>query len=114
MKRLFVLVLMLCPFAMANTPGKHSVALTWTWSGTGTPTYNVYRGPATGVCSGSPTPFATGVTSTAFTDTTVAAGQTYVYAVTAVLGGESTCSAEVQVSVPTSPVAPSNLQGTTQ
>lgn len=99
--------------AFANTPGKNSVVLTWSETTAGV-TFNVYRGTATGVCSGTPTPYATGVTLTTFTDFAVTAGQLYVYAVSAVKGGESACSNEAQITVPTAPNPPTNLQGSTQ
>jgi len=106
--------LLLCKSAHASSPGQRSVSLTWTE----TPacpacTYNVYRGSTTGVCSGTPTPFATGITSTSYTDSTVVAGQGYFYAVSAVSGVESACSAEAQIAVPSAPATPSGLQGQT-
>lgn len=115
MKRVLVLFLFLLfvPLSFANTPGKHSIVLTWTETTTGV-TFNVYRGTATGVCNGTPTPYATGVTALTFTDTAVVEGTTYVYAVSAVKGGESACSNEAQATVPTSPAPPTNLQITAQ
>jgi fibronectin type 3 domain-containing protein len=92
--------------------GQRSVVLTWT-EVTSSVTFNVYRGAVTGVCSGTPTPYATGVTATTFTDLSVTAGQTYFYAVSAVKGVESTCSNEVQIAVPSAPATPQSLQGTT-
>lgn len=100
-----------CLLFLGNV-GQRSVVLTWTES-TPSVTFNIYRGSVTGVCSGTPTPLATGVTTTTYTDLTVTAGQTYFYAVSAVKGVESTCSSEVQVSVPSAPNTPQNLQGTT-
>jgi fibronectin type 3 domain-containing protein len=97
----------------ANTPGRHSVQLTWNASTSSGANYNVYRGAATGVCSGAPTPFASGISNTSFLDTSVQAG-TYYYAVSAftATGGESTCTAEVQVAVPSiTTFPPTNLQG---
>lgn len=107
----------LCAMSMnahANTPGQHSVKLTWNEASCPSCTFNVYRGSVTGVCSGTPTPYATGVSATAYTDLAVTAGSTYVYAVSAVNGGESACSAEAQVTVPTAPAPPTSLQGTAQ
>jgi fibronectin type 3 domain-containing protein len=116
-KNLLVIVasMLLVAMAVANTPGKRSVVLTWTDPDTGV-TFNVYRGTAAGVCSGSPMPYATGVPALTYTDTAVVSGTTYFYNVSAVKGGiEGPCSnAEAQVTVPTSPLAPSNLQGTAQ
>lgn len=113
MKRVLLLLFLLVPLLFANTPGKHSVVLTWSETTTGV-TFNVYRGTTTGVCSGTPTPYATGITALTFTDTTVVEGTTYVYAVSAVKGGESACSNEAQATVPTSPTPPTNLQITAQ
>jgi len=109
---IFLLLSVLVLFA--NTPGRHSVQLSWTPSTTSGALYNVYLGSATGVCAGAPTPFATGVASPSYLDTNVQAG-TYVYAVSAYspTGGESTCTAEVQVTVPSVTTLPaSNLQAT--
>lgn len=114
MKLLSIAVVLLGSSAFANTPGQHSVSLTWSEASCPSCTFNVYRGTVAGVCTGSPTPYASGVPSLAYTDTTVTAGQQYFYAVSAVNGGESTCSAEVQIAVPTSPATPTNLQGATR
>lgn len=81
---------------------QHSVALSWTAStSSGVVGYRVYRatqsgGPYTLITN-------TAVVGTTFTDTTVAAGQTYFYVVTAVDGGgnESINSNEVSATVPT-------------
>jgi fibronectin type 3 domain-containing protein len=116
-KSFFVIVaaMLLAASAAANTPGKRSVVLTWTDPETGV-TFNVYRGTVAGVCSGTPTPYISGVTALTYTDTAVVSGTTYFYNVSAVKGGiEGPCSnAEAQITVPTSPLAPSNLQGTAQ
>ena len=108
----FALIFGLANAAFANTPGQHSVALSWTETDGTVVSYNIYRGTAAGVCSGNPKPLASSATKT-FTDTTVVAGGTYVYAVSAVngQGGESSCSTELQIAVPTSPASPSALQG---
>jgi fibronectin type 3 domain-containing protein len=105
------------PLAMtvqANTPGQSSVALTWTDTDPSAVSFNVYRGLATGVCSGTPTPIVSGVATKAYTDASVTAGNTYFYAVSAVnsAGKESACSAEAQATVPSAPQPPSSLQGT--
>lgn len=105
--------------------GQHWVGLWWTMTGcppcTGI-TFNVYKGTATGVCTYvngiPPTPFATVSTlptqTAPYVDTAVTAGTTYFYAVSALQnGGESTCTAEVQTLVPTSPATPNSLQGST-
>ena len=75
----------------------HTVTLTWTASA-GTRTYNVYRSQTSGVYKA---PLVTGLTSPSYIDGTVAAGQTYFYAVTAVNAfGESARSSEVQAVIP--------------
>ena len=98
--------------AFANTPGQHSVTLTWTEANCPSCTFNVYRGSATGVCKGVVTPYAKGITLDTYQDTAVQPGSTYVYAVSAVNGGvESSCSAELQIALQPSPSVPTNLQG---
>lgn len=93
--------------------GQHYVVLTWTETDTTAISYNIYRGTATGVCSGFPTPYAS-TTAKTYNDTAVTAGTTYFYAVSAVnsAGAESACSAEAQATVPVSPASPSGLQVT--
>jgi len=97
----------------SNTPGvesltgtgvaavQHQVALTWDASTSSVVGYNVYRGSAAGgpytkINSASDA-------TTAYTDTSVTAGQTYYYLSTAVdsEGVESTYSNEVAATVPT-------------
>lgn len=109
------LLLLLCGMstnASANTPGQHSVSLNWQDSDGTIVSYNVYRGTAPGVCSGTPTPYATSA-SKSYVDSSVTAGTQYTYAVSGVnaAGGESACSAEAQVAVPSSPQTPTGLQG---
>ena len=106
-------VLAFASVALANTPGQHSVSLTWQDPDSSVISYNVYRGLVTGVCSGTPTPYASS-TVKSYIDTAVTAGSTYFYAVSAVngAGGESVCSSETQATVPGSPQAPTGLQGT--
>jgi hypothetical protein len=81
-------------------PTQHSVSLSWTDSGSAIVGYNVYRG------SGSGGPYAKinsalGST-TAYTDTSVLAGQTYYYVTTSVEGSgmESGYSNEAQAVIP--------------
>jgi len=85
----------------AGTP-THSATLSWTASTTSTvASYNVYRAASSG---GYTNPLnSSPVTATGYTDTTVQAGQTYFFVVTAVdqSGAESTDSNEVQTTVPT-------------
>lgn len=117
MKKLsaLVFVLCLCVALRANTPGNHSVSLSWTASTTAGVTYNLYRGSSSGVCSGTPTPYKTGISGTSYVDLNVSPG-TYFYNVSAVgTGGESTCDGEVQVTVPSiSTTPPSGLSGSVQ
>lgn len=91
-----------------------SVTLKWTASATASAAYNVYRATATGQESGTPAlNGATPVTATTYVDTTVAAGTTYFYVVSATLAGvQSAFSNEVSAPVPTLPAAPV-LSGTT-
>lgn len=98
--------------AHANTPGQHNVSLSWQDSDGTIVSYNVYRGTAPGVCSGTPTPYATSA-SKSYVDSSVTAGTQYTYAVSGVnaAGGESACSAEAQITVPSSPQTPTGLQG---
>jgi fibronectin type 3 domain-containing protein len=112
LKKLALLFVMSSLAAFANTPGKHSVTLTWTASTSTGVTYNLYRGTAAGVCSGIPTPYAVGISTTSFTDTNVTLGTTYFYNVSAVgTGGESACDGEVTVQVPDiTTTSPSNLK----
>lgn len=114
--KLFAVTILLSSLAWANTPGKHSVTLNWTASTTSGVTYNLYRGAAAGVCSGNPTPYATGITSAQFVDTaSLTDGQTVFYNVSAVKGGgESACDGEVQVQIPVLPAPPSSLGATAQ
>lgn len=116
MRKLILMVLLLSLASLgarANTPGKHTVVLTWTASTSTGVTYNLYRGTSAGVCSGTPTPIATGISGTTYTDSTVALGTTYFYNVSAVgTGGESACDGEVAVQIPSPPTPPSTLVGT--
>lgn len=91
--------------------------LKWNASTTSGVTYNLYRGSAAGVCSGTPTPYVTGVAGNQFLDTVgLTDGQTIFYNVSAVQsgGGESACDGELQVQIPVLPTPPTNLQGVPQ
>jgi hypothetical protein len=78
----------------------HYVSLSWTASTTPNVTYNVYRTTTSGVYGA---PLASAGAATTYTDSAVAAGQTYYYVVTAVssTGGESVQSGPAQATVPT-------------
>jgi hypothetical protein len=101
--------------------GQPIVNLWWQQSGT-VLSWNIYKGMATGVCnyvSGvKPTPYATVTTlptqAAPFVDTGVTRGTSPVYAVSAVNGGESNCSPELQLSVPSAPSSPTVPQGSSQ
>lgn len=111
------LLLILCVMtstAHANTPGKHSVALSWLESDPTAVSYNIYKGTVTGICSGTVVPYVAFWPTKTYLDVNVAAGQTPIYAISAVngAGGESNCTPELQVTVPPSPSTPTGLQGT--
>jgi len=85
---------------------QHGVICSWTWSGTGTPTFSVYRATVSG---GEKSPIATGITTLSYTDTSAAINTKYFYTYTATVGGvESGPSSEVsaQITVPLSPTNP--------
>jgi len=78
----------------------HYVTLGWVASTTPSVTYNVYRTTTSG--SYSPTPIASALGLTTYTDTTVLPGATYYYVVTAVSGGvESGHSNETSATIGT-------------
>ena len=90
--------------ALAGTgqaASSHSVLLSWDASITsGVSGYNVYRAGSSGGYSTTPLN-SSPVTSTAFTDPSVASGQSYFYVVTAVdAGQQSSDSNEVSVAIP--------------
>ena len=85
------------PTGLTAMPTTGQISLTWT-PVTGAATYNVYRSTTPG--GEGATPFQTGLTSPAFTDTDVTSGVTYYYEVTAVDPfGESPDSSEVFASL---------------
>jgi phosphatidylinositol-3-phosphatase len=93
-------------FFGASTANHGSIKLSWSAS-QGALTYNVKRsttsaGPFLTIASGIPT--------TTYTDTTSTGGQTYFYVVSAVNGsGESPPSTQTSATVPSAPLAPTNL-----
>lgn len=88
---------------------QHTVALSWTASATSGVTYNVYRQQA---CSGNFTQInSIAVTTTTYTDSATAPGETYCYQVTAVLSGvESTPAGPAPATIPGSSAQPSTSQ----
>jgi hypothetical protein len=84
-----------------TTAPQHSVALSWDSSGHGVVGYNIYRGNASGgpysKINSSPE------AATSYTDSTVAAGQTYYYVTTAISdsGNESGYSNQAKAVIPT-------------
>jgi hypothetical protein len=86
------------PASLLATTGNGQVSLSWTAS-SGATSYNVYRGPASG--GEMPTPVATGITSTTFTNTGLANSTTYYFTVKAVNNsGTSAASNETSVTPP--------------
>jgi hypothetical protein len=86
--------------ALSGT-GIHDVVLSWSASSSSVTGYNVYRGTKSGGESATPLN-SSAVTGTTFTDTSVAAGQTYYYVVTAVDGStQSSDSNQASATVPT-------------
>jgi fibronectin type 3 domain-containing protein len=71
------------PTGLTATAGTGQVALAWS-TVSGAATYNVYRGTTSN--GESSTALATGLTTAAYADTSVAAGTTYYYEVTAISG----------------------------
>jgi hypothetical protein len=82
-------------------PTQHSVSLSWTDNNSGVVGYNVYRGSTSG---GPYAQINSGLDATpAYSDTSVASGQTYYYVATAIDGSgvESGYSNEAQAVIPT-------------
>jgi hypothetical protein len=76
------------PTNLQAIAANQAIGLTWTTvSGV---TYNVYRGTTSG--GEASTPYATGITTASFTDSSLAYNQTYYYTVTAVIGGVESAS----------------------
>jgi fibronectin type 3 domain-containing protein len=81
------------PASPSAAAGVGTISLSWSAS-TGATSYTIYRGTTSGG-EGS-TPYATGVTGTSYTDSSVTAGTTYYYTIVAVdSAGNSTASSEV-------------------
>jgi fibronectin type 3 domain-containing protein len=98
------------PTGATATAGAGKVTLGWTAS-SGATSYNVYRSTTAG--GEGTTAYATGVTTTAYTDTAVTAGTAYYYKVAAVnSAGTSAQSTEVSAT-PTTATAPATPTGAT-
>ena len=98
------------PTGLTATPGNAQVGLTWTAS-PGATTYNVYRGTTAG--GEGTTPLATGVTTAAYTDSTVTNGTTYYYTVAAVNSSGTSGYSNEANAVPTGGTLPSAPTGLT-
>jgi fibronectin type 3 domain-containing protein len=109
---LFILSVMSFGQCAAPVPGKiQGVCLKWTASTTSGVTYSVFRATTTGT-ENYAAPLASGLTATAYMDSTATTAATYFYTVTAVEGGLlSTPSNEVSVQILTPPNPPSSLSG---
>jgi fibronectin type 3 domain-containing protein len=98
------------PPGLTASPGNTRVSLSWS-PAPGAVSYNVYRGTSSG--GEGPTPIATGVTGTSFTDTGLTDGTTYFYQVTSVhAAGESLPSGEVSATPIPPPSAPTGVVAT--
>jgi hypothetical protein len=100
------------PRTLSATAGPTQVSLSWSTpasnGGPAVTSYNLYRGINPSGENGMP--YATGITSTSYTDTTVTQGTTYFYKVTALNSvGESPASNEASAKPASIPTAPLNL-----
>ena len=85
------------PTGVAAIADDHNITISWS-AAAGATSYNIFRATTAG--GESTTPLATGISATSFLDTSVTAGTTYYYLVTAVNGaGASTASNEVSAKV---------------
>ncbi|HTQ37169.1 MAG TPA: hypothetical protein VMH77_09045 [Steroidobacteraceae bacterium] len=105
------------PTGLGATPASTQVALTW--SAIAGATYSVYRSTSAGVAVMAGNRIASGLSSAAYTDTSLANGTTYYYVVTASnAAGESVASGEVsatpQVAAPGAPTGLGAIPGSTQ
>jgi len=107
MKRAFsvVMLVLACCLAGCAQTASHFAKLSWSNNDSSTNSYNIYRGD--GTCAASPTMAkiantgANTISVMTYTDSTVIAGNTYCYAVTAVnSAGESPMSALAQAIIP--------------
>jgi beta-glucanase (GH16 family) len=101
----------------ATAASTTDVNLSWTASTSGTgcsTTYNVYRSTTSGFTAGSGNQIATGVSSTAYSDTSVSASTTYYYLVEGVdSAGSSAPSSQATATTPCAvPAAPTGLGAT--
>ncbi|MDR3711036.1 MAG: fibronectin type III domain-containing protein [Capsulimonadaceae bacterium] len=98
------------PSLNTPVPGIGQVGLSWTppSSGPAPSSYNIYRSTT----PGAEVDVKSGVTSTSYADTTVSAGTTYYYEVTAVNAGVESPKSAPEQSATTYPAAPSGLVAT--
>ena len=94
------------PTALSAAAGPGTIALTWS-AASGGGTYSIYRGTSAGGEASSP--IKTGLSGTAYTDSSAAAGTTYFYQVAAVAAGVVSAPAN-EVSAAAAPV-PTTLSG---
>jgi len=94
-----------------NGPSQPSVALTWIQSTSSGVTANcVYRSTGSGSTPAPPAIYCSTAAITTWTDSTVSASTTYVYAVTAKVGStESAYSTTATAAIPAAPAAPTDL-----
>jgi hypothetical protein len=85
---------------LSGTAAKHSVALSWSDTGTGISGYNIYRSTVSGASYSKVNSAA--VVPTSYTDSAVTSGTTYYYVVTAAApsGAESADSNQITAKVP--------------
>ncbi len=86
------------PTHLATTPGNTQVALTWTASVPAAPSYDIYRGTASGALR----LYKSGIAGTSFTDTGLNNGTTYYYQVT--VGGNAGLASNTVSATPWPPV----------
>ena len=104
MKKLALLSVFLALPLLANTPGRHTIHLTWNPGActvAGTCFTRIYRAQTANVCAGQPTPLADNVQGAFWDDLNPPVGDVFynVSNVDPAKGGESTCDGEVRQTV---------------
>jgi len=99
------------PANLTATPGNTQITLNWT-AGAGANSYNIYRGTSAG--GESPTPIATGVIGTSYTNTGLINGAPYYYYAISINGGGVSAHSNEAGTKPQPPIpaAPTNLIAT--